>query len=153
MKFKVSVPATSANIGPGYDIWGASLNLRNEFIVQPEPRIKEHNLALTTSAMLLKTSTSDPRVELRNPNDNLFIKSYERLFHESSLDIIYIHAEVLLDIPLSRGLGSSSTAIVAGLISANEVIRKTHRRAYSMEELFQIAVNRAGVVRRLGLKH
>ncbi|MDH4262319.1 MAG: homoserine kinase [Spirochaetia bacterium] len=144
MKIKISVPATSANIGPGYDIWGMSIDLRNEFIVHPDTRSKEHHLGITPSPLLTKTSTSNYQSEIGNPDNNLFIKSYEKLFSESGLDIIYIDAEVFLNIPLSRGLGSSSTAIVGGLIAANEVIRKTHGHFYSIHELFQFAVNIEG---------
>jgi homoserine kinase len=144
MKFKVSVPATTANIGPGYDIWGASLNLRNEFVVQPDQKSKEHHLEINSGQMLVKTSTADPSEDLRNPKENLFIKSYERVFSESGLEIIYINASFFLDIPLSRGLGSSSTAIIAGLMAANEVIRKTHGHLYSIRELFQFAVEIEG---------
>lgn len=144
MKIKVSVPATSANIGPGYDIWGMSLQIHNEFIVQPEPKVKEHHIEVNTSPMVIKTSTSDPARELRNPNDNLFIKCYEKVFLESDFEIVHIHASVSLNIPLSRGLGSSSTAIAGGLIAGNEVLRKTYGWAFSIEELFQFAVEIEG---------
>jgi len=144
MKIKISVPATSANIGPGFDIWGASLNIRNEFIISPRSKSREHHLSLHSGEMVTKTSAGDPRERLQNPNDNLFIKSYEHVFLKSRLDIIYLDAQINLEIPLSRGLGSSSTAIVGGLIAANEVARKVHGKVYSMGELFQMAVEIEG---------
>ncbi|MDH4200043.1 MAG: homoserine kinase [Spirochaetia bacterium] len=144
MKIKVSVPASSANIGPGYDIWGMALNIRNEFIVQPSAVDKSHRIEVRSGQALLKTSAYDPREHLENPSDNLFIKSYETLFERAGLNVIHIFAEISLEIPLSRGLGSSSSAIVAGLLSANEVIRKTHGKAFSIMEIYHLATELEG---------
>lgn len=144
MKIKISVPASSANLGPGFDIWGLSLNLRNEFLVQPMPNSREHHLKINVGNLFTKTSVSTSTLNASNPNQNLFFKSYNSLFLKAGLDPVSITMECHLEIPLSRGLGSSSTAIVGGLLAANEVLRKTHGRPFTMEEIYQTAVELEG---------
>lgn len=103
--FIVKVPATSANLGPGFDVCGLALNLYNvfEFSVQGED--------------FLEGFVGEEELK-----DNLVQKSYKRFFAEYHLP--YVPVKISLkecDIPLSRGLGSSASCIVAGLLAANEI--------------------------------
>lgn len=106
--FKVVVPATTANLGPGFDCLGLALSLyntttvypaiRSQFVVQGEG---EGGLALDESNLVWRAACH----------------LWQRVGHpEPTLALTMDNA-----IPLSRGLGSSSAAIVAGLLLANRV--------------------------------
>ncbi len=112
--------ATSANLGPGFDAFGICLNLYNEysFEVSDKYEIKEFN------------------ERYQNPSNNLIIESYERVFNILNKKIIPIKLTQLVhDIPTSRGLGSSASCIVSGVMIANDILGNI----LSIDELFQIA--------------
>lgn len=90
-KITVKVPATTANIGPGFDIIGMALNLYNEFIFTNSEDIQKNNLIIES-----------------------FIKTFEYFNKEPVKKTV----EVKSDVPMSRGLGSSATCIVAGVVAA-----------------------------------
>lgn len=95
----IKVPATSANIGVGFDCMGVALDLYNTFYVK---KANEDRLI---------------DVEERFTSDNLFLKAYrkgcEALKVKSCIEVRFA-----CDVPISRGLGSSATMIVGGLIAA-----------------------------------
>lgn len=100
--YRVLVPATSANLGPGFDCVGIALNLYNEVEVY-------------SSEKRLHLEWEDPSEEIPL-EDNLVYTSIIRVFHDHNFELP--NAKVVmkkLKIPVSRGLGSSSAAIVAGL--------------------------------------
>lgn len=148
MKFNVRVPATSANIGPGYDVWGVALNIYNEFIVTVSEKSESHKIEPHLGD--LAKVTADGKVEdlinslkPANMNENLFFQSYETLFEKRGIaaaDAPRLSVEAHINIPLARGLGSSSTAVLGGLIAANEVLRKFYAKAFSIADLFEEAV-------------
>ncbi|MEM6252492.1 MAG: homoserine kinase [Cyanobacteria bacterium P01_D01_bin.156] len=102
----VTVPATTANIGPGFDCLGAALTLYNHFIFQ-------------LSETLTITITGKEADRLSNGPDNLVYKSFATLYRHIDRPVPDVHIDIELHVPLSRGLGSSSTAIVGGLVGAN----------------------------------
>ena len=106
----VTVPATTANIGPGFDCLGAALTLHNRFKISP----------LYTTVDALKINVAGPEAE-RVPLDekNLIYQAFARFYHHLNQTPPPIHIEIELGVPLARGLGSSSTAIVGGLMAAN----------------------------------
>jgi homoserine kinase len=98
---KVCVPATSANLGPGFDCVGIALNLYNELYFYPK---EEKNIPCGTT-LLRQGSLAHRGMELvaervgqKVPKLNIAIKTV---------------------VPRSRGLGSSATLTVAGLVAAN----------------------------------
>lgn len=103
---EVCVPATTANLGPGFDILGLALPLYNRFrlVVTSEPgwRVK-----------------LPPGVDLPTNDHNLVVQAARHLFRQVGFICTGMHVTQTIDIPLARGLGSSSTAIVGGLIAAN----------------------------------
>ncbi|MEM8542725.1 MAG: homoserine kinase [Cyanobacteria bacterium P01_H01_bin.119] len=110
--FLVTVPATTANIGPGFDCLGAALKLYNGFqflVVDRDPGTVE----------ITVTGRDAERVSTQA--DNLAYQAFARLFKHLQRDIPAIQLEIELAVPLSRGLGSSSTAIVGGLLGANAI--------------------------------
>ncbi|WP_218080029.1 homoserine kinase [Anthocerotibacter panamensis] len=102
----VRVPATSGNVGPGFDCLGVALGLYNSFCFQsaPEFRIRV---------------TGAEAVGLELGPDNLAYRSFCYLFTRLGLEIPTVALEADLQVPLARGLGSSATAIVGGLVAAN----------------------------------
>ena len=106
-KITVNSPATIANLGPGFDSIGASLDIWNNF------------------EFTFDTDTTDIQIEgegksvLPNDNTNLVYISFSLLFDHLSINIPNINLKINNSIKLERGLGSSSSAISAGLIAAN----------------------------------
>lgn len=121
MKVCVRVPATSANLGAGFDVFGLAVNLFNEFIVSESNKF-EINIQGDSNI-----STSD---------DNLFYKAFKFLFQKEEKPVPQVHIQMKLNIPPGRGFGSSATAVVGGLLSANVWLSNK----YSKEELLQYAI-------------
>lgn len=99
---KITVPATSANIGPGFDSVGVALSkyLTIEILEKTDRWIIEHNLEFVPS---------DER--------NLLIKTALKV----NKNLQPHRVKMTSDIPLARGLGSSSSVIVAGIELANQL--------------------------------
>ena len=117
--------ATSANLGPGFDAFGICLNLYNEysFEISKEYVINEFN------------------DKYKDPANNLIIQSYEAVFKHLNKEIIPIKlTQIVHDIPTSRGLGSSASCIVSGVLIANEVLGNP----LSTFDVFQIASSLEG---------
>ncbi len=106
---KISIPATSANLGSGFDCAGIALNLYNEvYIGQDEPFSIES-----------LDSTKVP-----NDKDNLIYQSAKVLFDKFDKAVPEFSIKQVNNIPMERGLGSSAACIVAGLVAANEIMGK-----------------------------
>lgn len=147
MPIKISVPATSANLGPGYDVWGIALSLRNEFT----GTIKESHLASSSlctfdfkfSPFVQETMGGSPP-SIPQDDTNLISRAYRYIFEKAGQKPVPVHIECQMNIPPERGLGASSTAILAGMVLANEVLRDTRKEAYSIEQLFDFATDIEG---------
>src|SRR5262249_499014 len=122
MRFTVRTPASSANLGPGFDALGLALGLWNEAVVDAEG--VDGNVALLgTEALLL------------DGRENLTLTAMRRLADEADRTLPPFSLAVRTDVPVARGLGSSAAAIVAGLVAANHLLRTR----LSMAELFSLA--------------
>lgn len=106
---KIRVPATSANLGPGFDCLGLALNIWNEVTFEPAEKISYH-------------VTGEGAEKLNKGSRNLLTKAFTLLHGVCGKEIkgakISAHNEILM----SSGLGSSAAAIVAGLFGANEML-------------------------------
>lgn len=112
--------ATSANLGPGFDAFGICLNLYNEYSFEISNQFE----------------ICEVNKKYNNPKNNLIIKSYEEVFKRLKKEIIPIKlTEVTHNIPTSRGLGSSASCIVTGVMIANDVLGNV----LSVDDIFQIA--------------
>jgi len=107
-KVRVIVPASTTNLGPGFDVLGMALNLYNVFEVE----ISESD----ETKIEIEGEGSDilPRDE-----KNLVYQCAKRVFEKIGEKIPPLSIKIINNIPLARGLGSSGTAIIAGLMSAN----------------------------------
>ena len=101
----VSVPATSANLGPGFDTLGLAVDLRNEIIIKPSKF-----LSLSTHG----EGAENPKIKKNSLFLSIFNENYKRLSGRSENFRFEFHNRI----PISRGLGSSSAVIVAALSAA-----------------------------------
>lgn len=107
---RVRVPATSANCGPGFDTLGLALSFYNHFDAQP---------AEAMSLVIAPGTCVDVSGVSLDPADNLLAQSYVAYFGFRQQPVIPAQLSIEAHIPLQRGLGSSSSAIVGGLMLAN----------------------------------
>lgn len=105
---QVCVPATTANLGPGFDILGLALQLYNRFSLQLTDEPGWH-------------ADLPPHVHLPTDANNLVFQAIRYLFKHVGFTCTGMQLSLTIDIPLARGLGSSSTAIVGGLVAANHL--------------------------------
>jgi homoserine kinase len=120
----ITVPATSANLGPGFDTLGLALNLRNEIEILPSER---------------------QEIEIYGENADFLRKLPRNYF----VDIFSEHYKYLTDkepkfkfkfnnkIPLSRGLGSSSAVIIAAITAAYEAAQVPYKK----DKIINLALN------------
>ncbi|MCP9849394.1 homoserine kinase [Cyanobium sp. Morenito 9A2] len=127
----VDVPATTANIGPGFDCLGAALDLNNHFELRCIEGHGEH------FDLIIEGSEGS---HLRGGPDNLVYRSAQRVWKEAGEMPVALEARVRLGVPPARGLGSSATAIVAGLIGANALVGEP----LSKEKLLELAIDIEG---------
>lgn len=108
----VTVPATTANIGPGFDCLGAALSLYNRFHFTPfTPLSDSEPFQISVEGTEAKRVNTGP--------SNLVYRAYLKYYAHLGKPAPPVHIRIHLGVPLSRGLGSSSTAIVGGIVGAN----------------------------------
>ena len=129
MSVKVKAPASSANLGPGFDVLGLGLTLYNEIMLDfGGPGLE-----------LIVTGEGQGVVD-RHPQDNLAVRSIARFYERIGDDLPPLHLTMDNRIPLSRGLGSSAATIVGALTAINALSEAD----LSKKELFDLAVEIEG---------
>ncbi|MFF2093996.1 homoserine kinase [Paenibacillus sp. NPDC058174] len=123
----VKVPASTANLGPGFDTLGMALSLYSWIEMSP---------ATVTSFRL----HGEQMQGLPTDKSNLIYKVAQLVFKEAGVQMPELHIEMYSEIPLTRGLGSSASAIVGALVAANALIGSP----LSEDKLFQIATSLEG---------
>lgn len=116
---RISVPASSANLGPGFDVLGLALDLANscEFKLSDNKEDFEENL-----------------------ETNLIYKAYKYAFDFYGEEALPVDFDVDTNIPLSRGLGSSASCIVMGIMAAFDVMN----RDFDKKEILKLATKMEG---------
>lgn len=109
MQFTVKAPASSANLGPGFDAIGIALDLWNVIAIDTDGPPGE----------VLTTGSEAALLEGRN---NLTLSSMESLAKEFDRELPAFQLIAETNIPVARGLGSSAAALVAGLVAANHLL-------------------------------
>ncbi|MRJ06568.1 MAG: homoserine kinase [Epsilonproteobacteria bacterium] len=104
----ITIPATSANLGPGFDTMGLSINLRNEVEIVPSPYRE----------IIIDGEGAEI---LRRAKRNYFVDIFEQTYRELTGKEPKFKIRFFNRIPISRGLGSSSSAIVGALTGAYEM--------------------------------
>lgn len=116
---RISVPASSANLGPGFDTLGLALNLYNtcEFKISEDTKSFEENV-----------------------KNNLIYEAYAHCFEVYDKKIVPVEFKLESDIPMSRGLGSSAACLVMGIMAAFSVMKKD----FDKKEILKIATEMEG---------
>jgi homoserine kinase len=103
---KVRVPASSANLGPGFDSFAIALPLLAEFDLHP--------------ARAWTVTSADDGIP--PGDDNLFVVAARAVGKAAGASVPPQHVEQRSAIPIERGLGSSAAAIVGGAVAANALL-------------------------------
>lgn len=124
MKIKVKVPATSANLGIGYDCLGIALDA---YCIATFEEI-EHGLEISGCEQAYCNS------------DNLFYRSFCAALEYMQKKVQGVRIHIDSNIPTARGLGSSATCIVAGITAASAMFQN----AMNKYEIFDLAAKLEG---------
>ncbi|GFI62252.1 homoserine kinase [Clostridiales bacterium] len=122
----IRIPATSANMGPGFDCAGIALQLYNDIWIEK-----------IESGFEIVSKNGD---KIPMGDDNLIYKTIKCFYEEEGLKIPSLRLIQSDNIPMTRGLGSSAACIVGGLLAANEL----SGRNYSKDEIAQRAARLEG---------
>ena len=104
----VTVPATTANLGPGFDCIGAALTLYNEF-----------KFTRLDKGGVIISATGAEAEKVKTDESNLVYQAFVTFYQYLQQTPPPVKIEIKMGVPLARGLGSSATAIVSGLVGAN----------------------------------
>lgn len=124
----IKIPATSANMGPGFDSIGVALELYNHLWVEEIP------------AGLNIEIKRKQEIEIPTDESNLIYETMKYFYDQKGLKMPGVHLIQEDYIPMVRGLGSSAACIVGGLLAANELAG----RPCDKEELAQMAARLEG---------
>ena len=122
----IKVPATSANMGPGFDCAGIALQMYNELWVEEIENGVE---------IISKNNKIIPK-----DDKNLIYSTIKGFYEEEGIAMPGLRLIQKDDIPMTRGLGSSAACIAGGLLAANAL----SGRNYSLEEIAQRAAKLEG---------
>ena len=126
-RFQVRVPAVSANLGPGFDVLALALDLQLEATLT----LKSGPLEVEYRGTL--------KEEKMDPRRDILLKAMARAMGKEEEELQGIHLVVDSQIPVTRGLGSSAAALVAGILLGNVLsgskhsAGEVHKMAYMME--------------------
>ena len=127
---RVSAPATTANLGPGYDCLGMALDIWNTIEVE----------LLPSGSVPAVDVSGEGEGELESGPENLVYRSMEFLYRELGIPAPALRVSCANEIPLARGLGSSAAAIAGGLVAANAIAGAE----FSPRELLEMAATIEG---------
>lgn len=125
---KVRVPATTANIGPGFDCLGMALSLYNTIEVEENSK-----------GLVIESTGIDQHLIDRDEKNLVYqsmMKGFKALGYMPSGLRIKLHNEI----PIARGLGSSAACIVGGIVAANKICNGV----LGTEEILELAVEMEG---------
>ncbi len=126
MRFTVRAPASSANLGPGFDAIGLALDLWN-------------TVTIDTEGVPGQVINEGPEAAILEGHDNLTVHAMEMLAADQKKVLPPFSILAHTGIPVSRGLGSSAAALVSGLIATNHLLDlglmqdQLYRHALNME--------------------
>jgi homoserine kinase len=130
-RFTVTVPATTANLGPGFDCIGAALTLYNrfQFSIPTSPR----------SPLVIEVQGLEAD-RVKTDDSNLVYQAFTHFYQHIQQPVPPLHLVINLGVPLARGLGSSATAIVGGIMGANTLAGSP----LSIDAVMQLAIDMEG---------
>ncbi|MDK1081192.1 MAG: homoserine kinase [Anaerolineae bacterium] len=129
MKIHVKVPATTANLGPGFDTLGLALNLWNEA-----------EFASSDDNQIVINIKGEGEGRLPTNADNVVIAGVLQIYEHLGKSPGGLQINCLNRIPLGVGLGSSSAAVLVGMLGANALLGKP----LSDKEVLKLAIDAEG---------
>ncbi len=118
MKVSVKVPATTANIGPGFDCFGMALSMYN--VVTLEETVYPTN---GLEINIISNSKDDlSAITIPTDKSNIVYKAVELLYNYTGQVVPALKINIKSNIPIAKGLGSSASVIVGGIIAANKLL-------------------------------
>lgn len=126
---KVSVPATSANLGPGFDCLGMAIDIYNTIEVEEG---EEEGLYIEVP--------EEDRQKIPTDSSNLVYSSMLYLFNRVGYRAGGIRIKQTNNIPMAKGLGSSAACIVGGIVAANHIAGNP----LTFQEMIELASNLDG---------
>ncbi|MFH1379087.1 MAG: homoserine kinase [bacterium] len=122
---RVRIPATSANLGPGFDCLGCALQMYNIIELQINPPGQKEKLHISIDGY--------GKDSLPRGKDNLVYKVIQDYFKQKNFIWKTMRLKNINRIPLARGLGSSAAARVGGLCAARELCAGTEEDSRLLE--------------------
>ena len=122
---RIQVPATSANLGSGFDSLGIALNLYNQVWMEESDTID---------------ISSKDSIQVPTDDSNLIFWAAKQVYEKCGRKLPGLKIVQLNNIPMARGLGSSSACIVAGILGANRLLGGP----LSVQELINLAAEIEG---------
>lgn len=129
MNICVKVPATTANLGPGYDALGLALNLWNEA-----------EFSYTRDSFISVAIKGEGEEVLPRSADNAIAKAALIIYDLAGKSCPGLHIECINRVPLGSGMGSSSAAMLTGMLGANGLLGNPFRN----EEILELAIEKEG---------
>ncbi|MCQ2789779.1 MAG: homoserine kinase [bacterium] len=122
MKVSVKVPATTANFGSGFDCIGMALPIYNTITIE-ETVLPGTGIEINVIAE--SESNTDFAIEhIPKDENNIIYKAVEMLYNSIGQTPSELKINIKSQIPIAKGLGSSASIIVGGLMAANELLNK-----------------------------
>jgi homoserine kinase len=109
---RIRVPATTANLGPGFDCLGLALKLYNHVTVRTDGE----------AYLTIHVSGSARTPQIACDSHNLVYRAFRRVFETAGVPLPNLIMDLEVNTPLARGLGSSASAIVGGMTAANALL-------------------------------
>ena len=128
-RVKVTIPATTANLGPGFDCLGLALGLRNEICIT----------AVAQPGLTIEVN-GEGAGQIPTDGHNLAVRAAERVFELVGKRPSGLHIHQHNHIPISSGLGSSAAATLGGILAANALVDG----CLSDQQLVELAVAMEG---------
>ena len=126
---KIRVPGSTANCGPAFDVMGMACSIYNELELK---LLKEDTINIEVYG--------DGAKNIPCNSNNMVYQCIKLLVDKAKADYKGVHIKMTNNVPLSRGLGSSATAIVAGLYAANICLDNK----FSNQDIFEMATEIEG---------
>jgi homoserine kinase len=131
VKIQVKVPATTANLGPGFDALGLALNLWNEAVFEANPR---------GCKGVTVTIEGEGAESLPASSENSIVEAALQMFERAGQPCEGFCLHCINRVPLSSGLGSSSAALLTGMLGANALLGNP----FNDEEVLRFAIETEG---------
>jgi homoserine kinase len=132
MQVRLRVPATTANLGPGFDALGLALDLWNEAVF-------EANEAPTDEVIRVIVE-GEGKDKLPANGDNAIVRAALQIFELAQRPIRGFRLRCINRVPLGSGLGSSSAALLTGMLGANAILGGP----FGTEQVLKLAIESEG---------